>query len=219
MSQEPAIPPPTSLLDWKGIHAFGLPSGSVRALLAMLIFAATWGLLLMRPTEEIPPYLRDLLFIIMGHYFASRKAATAVPHPGPGPLFLPNGSVRVVLVLMSLAVAVSLYVRGQLTTPARHPGVVTLLLVAGFLLGVMASSLFRLVFGSRQTPPRWFEDLRAVVAMLAALALVFLIANRVFEFVSQPQIDRWLDGISRFGKFGPENLLAATVGFYFGSRS
>src|SRR4051794_32368249 len=64
-----------SHVDWRRLHALGLPSGSIRALLALLIFATTWALLVLRPTREVPDYLRDLLFIIMGHYFAARSRA------------------------------------------------------------------------------------------------------------------------------------------------
>jgi hypothetical protein len=58
-----------SNVDWRRLHALGLPAGSVRALLAVLMFATNWGLLVLRPQREVPDYLRDLLFIIMGHYF------------------------------------------------------------------------------------------------------------------------------------------------------
>ena len=70
----PVSPPPDD--DWRRVHALGWPSGSVRALLAVLIFATTWGLMILRPTQEVPDYLSDLLFIIMGHYFASRGGPT-----------------------------------------------------------------------------------------------------------------------------------------------
>src|SRR5215210_4654090 len=116
-----------SHVDWRRLHALGMPSGSVRALLAILIFATTWGLLVLRPSQEVPDYLRDLLFIIMGHYFASRRRADQGDEPGPPPLYLPRGSVRLLLVIGCVAVAVVLFRRGQLTTPAKHPGVVTLL--------------------------------------------------------------------------------------------
>src|SRR6059058_3232051 len=86
-------------VDWRRLHALGLPSGSVRAVLAVLIFATTWGLLLLKPTLEVPDYLGDLLFIIMGHYFAVRNRAAQEREPGPPPLYLPRGSVRTVLVV------------------------------------------------------------------------------------------------------------------------
>src|SRR4051794_22872147 len=84
--------------DWRRLHALGMPAGSVRALLAVMIFATVWGLLAFDPSREVPDYLRDLLFVIMGHYFATRKKAgqdaDGKAEVGPPPLFLPNGTVR-----------------------------------------------------------------------------------------------------------------------------
>ena len=132
-------------IDWRRMHALGLPAGSVRALLAVLVFATVWGMLLVRPSQEVPDYLSDLMFVIMGHYFATRKRneAVAVPgdEPGPPPLFLPTGSIRLLLAGGSAAVAVVLYQRGVLTRIDRNPGVTTLLLVGGFLIGVILNAL------------------------------------------------------------------------------
>jgi hypothetical protein len=75
-----------------------MPGGSVRAVLALMIFGTIWGLLLRRPDREIPDYLRDLLFIILGHYFAVRGRADRTAEAGPPPLFLPTGTVRLVLI-------------------------------------------------------------------------------------------------------------------------
>jgi hypothetical protein len=72
-----------SHFDWRRLHALGLPAGSVRALLAVLIFVTTWGLLVVRPNQEVPDYLRDLLFIIMGHFFAARRKSGPAEEPGP----------------------------------------------------------------------------------------------------------------------------------------
>src|SRR5947208_14192956 len=130
-TESPATQSPTQV-DWRRIHALGLPSGSVRALMAVLVFGTVWGLLVLRPSEEVPVYLRDLLFVIMGHYFASRHRADQGAEPGPGPLYLPRGSIRLVLVAGTLAVAVVLLRRGQLTELEKNPGAVALLMVGGF---------------------------------------------------------------------------------------
>ena len=132
-------------VDWRRMHALGLPAGSVRALLAVVVFATVWGMLLVKPSQEIPDYLRDLMFVIMGHYFATRKRSTAVAapgeDPGPPPLFLPRGSIRLFLAAGSAAVAVVLYQRGVLFRIDRNPGVTTLLLVGGFLIGVILNTV------------------------------------------------------------------------------
>ena len=44
---------PRSLVDWRRLHALGLPAGIVRALLAVLIFATAWGLLVLQPDQSV----------------------------------------------------------------------------------------------------------------------------------------------------------------------
>jgi hypothetical protein len=197
----------------------GLPSGSIRALLAILIFGTIWALLLAQPGAEIPDYLRDLLFIIMGHYFAARHRASEDPEPGPPPLFLPRGSVRILLIAGSIAVAVILFRRGQLTSLDRNPGVVTLLLVGGFLLGVAMNAVMTWWRKRGHRPSRVVEDLRAIVSLAAAGLLVFLVLNRLLLLVPPTRIDLLIPPEVRLGHLGPEQILAAVVGFYFGSRS
>ena len=210
---------PQSGVEWRRLHALGLPSGSIRALLAILIFGTTWALLVLRPSREVPDYLRDLLFIIMGHYFAARHRGDQGDEPGPPPLYLPRGSVRLILVAGSVAVALLLYQRGQLTTPRENPGVVTLLLVGGFLLGVVLNAASDALRERGHRPPRLAEDLRAMIAVVAAVILVVLVLNRPLLFFPPERVDaifaRWVS----IGRYGPEYVLAVVVGFYFGSRS
>ena len=139
---------------------------------------------------EIPDYLRDLLFIIMGHYFAARHRASEDPEPGPPPLFLPRGSVRLLLIAGSVAVAVLLFRRGQLTSLGRNPGVVTLLLVGGFLLGVAMNAVMSWWRNRGHRTPRLVEDVRALVSVAAAGLLIFLVLNRLLLFVPSTQIDQ-----------------------------
>jgi hypothetical protein len=172
-----------------------------------------------QPGAEVPDYLRDLLFIIMGHYFAARHRASEDPEPGPPPLFLPRGSVRFLLVAGSVAVAVLLFRRGQLTSLDQNPGAVTLLLVGGFLLGVAMNAAMSWWRSRGHRPPRLVEDVRALLSMAAAGLLIFLVWNRPLQLVPPGEIDRLIPAGIHLGRFGPEHLLAAVVGFYFGSRS
>ncbi len=210
---------PPEPVDWRRLHALGLPSGSIRALLAIVVFATVLGLLALAPTREVPDYLRDLLFIIMGHYFASRRRAGQDAEPGPSPLYLPSGSIRLLLILGCVGVGVLLYTRGQLTAPGKHPGVVTLWLVGGFLLGVGLNAISTMLMGSKKRPFRIFEDIRALISLGAALALVALVWNRYFPLIPPEKIDEFCAPVFQFGKFRLEHALAAIVGFYFGSRS
>jgi hypothetical protein len=212
-------PPTKTTSDWRRMHALGLPAGSVRALLAILIFGTVWALLALRPNQEVPDYLRDLLFIIMGHYFASRHRATNVDEAGPPPLYLPRGSVRLILVLGCVAVGMLLYRRGQLTALEENPASITLLLVGGFLLGVSLNAVFTWWKERGHKPLRILEDLRALISMAAAVVLIAMVLNRLFVFIAPDRVDALFAGWIRLGRFGPEKLLAAVVGFYFGSRS
>ena len=212
-------PRPMARVDWRTVHALGLPAGSIRAVLAILVFGTAWALLLVQPTAEIPDHLRDLLFIIMGHYFAARHRAAEAPEPGPPPLYLPRGSVRFFLVAGSIAVAGLLFRRGQLTSLDRNPGVVTLLLVGGFLLGVAMNAAMSWWKGRGHRTPRVVEDLRAIVSLTAAGLLIIPLLNRLLFIVPSIDIGRLIPPEIHLGRFGPEHLLAAVVGFYFGSRS
>jgi hypothetical protein len=212
-------PSSTPPVDWRAVHAWGLPAGSIRALLAIGIFGTVWTLLLLQPGREIPDYLRDLLFIIMGHYFAARHRASEALEPGPPPLFLPRGSVRFLLIAGSIAVAVVLFRRHQLTALDQNPAVVTLLLVGGFLLGVAMNAVLSWWRDRGHRTPRFVEDVRALLSVVAAGLLVFLVLNRLLPVVPPTQIDQLVPAGIHLGRFGPEHLLAAVVGFYFGSRS
>ena len=210
-------------IDWRSMHALGLPAGSIRALLAVLVFATVWAMLLVRPSQEVPDYLSDLMFVIMGHYFATRKrsADTSVSgdEVGPPPLYLPRGSIRMILAAGSAAVAVVLYQRGVLTRVDRNPGVTTLLLIAGFLIGVVLNTLVGWWRSRVNRGHRAIEDMQALVAIGAGLALVALVWNRLFPIVPPGEVDAVFQGWGHLGRLGPEHLLAAMIGFYYGSRS
>ena len=211
--------PATEPGEWRKLHALGLPEGSVRALLAVAIFATIWVLLARKPEQDVPDYLRDLLFIIMGHYFASRRRSASATVVGPGPFFLPRGTIRVILFGGFVVVAVFLYRQGQLHDPQKNPGVVTLMLVGGFLLGVAGAKLGDWWVARGHRVPRWVEDLKALVAIVAAVALILMVWNR-FDLHMAPRRPELFDNLRlQLGSYGVEHMLGAVVGFYFGSRS
>ena len=209
-------------IDWRRMHALGLPAGSVRALLAVLVFATVWGMQLVRPSQEVPDYLSDLMFVIMGHYFATRKrnAAVEVPgdEPGPPPLFLPSGSIRLLLAgarwpsrWCSTERGVNSdrqEPRGDDAAPGRRvpdrrdP-----------------QRLDRMVAGRVKRRHRAIEDMQALAAMGAGVVLVALVWNRMFPVVPLDQVDAVFNRWGHLGRLGPEHLFAAVIGFYYGSRS
>jgi hypothetical protein len=66
MSEVTSEPKPDE--NWHQLYAYGWPAGSVRALMALVVFGTLWVLMVLRPDQGVPEYLRDLLFIILGHY-------------------------------------------------------------------------------------------------------------------------------------------------------
>lgn len=217
-----ATSPPTESVDWRLVSAFGLPPGSIRAALALLVFGTVWTWMVMVPEQNVPQALRDVLFIILGHYFAVRRPIGNQPESGPPPLYLPRGSVRLLLILGFVVVGVLLYRAGRLDPdqPARFPAGVTLLLVAGFLLGVVLNRL-RLWWLERRKlrPRRLFENIKAVIGLVAGLVLVLSLVNQLSPFIVLEPGGKWMGVPVRFGEFGIEQAAAAVVGFYFGSRS
>ena len=96
---------------------------------------------------------------------------------------------------------------------------VTLLLVGGFLIGVVMNAAANWWKDRGHLRHRVFEDLRALISMAAAVVLVALVWNRLLRVVPPEQIDAAFAPWVKLGRFGFEHALAAVVGFYFGSRS
>lgn len=196
----------TPAVEWKRMHALGLPGGSVRALMALGLVGTVCGLLIRDPSSPLPEPLESLLFVVLGHYFAARGQAPDDPEGGPPPLYLPRGTVRVLLVAGLVTAGVFVVRAGGDATPR---GMITLVLVAAFLLGMVLTRVTGWLQRRRGRPWRPFEDLRALIGLAAAGALA------LHAFLG---ILPGLDTIG-VGRIGLEQGLAGLVGFYFGSRS
>jgi hypothetical protein len=184
--------------------------------MALIVFGCLWALLVLRPDREVPEYLRDLLFIILGHYFAVRGRQEPAQEAGPPPLYLPRGSVRVILVVGFLVTGLLLYRQGRLTDIGHNPAVVTLLLVGGFLLGVTVQQLWSRLAGKGRPLPRPVEDTRALASLAATVLLVVLVVDQFAPELIH--LGLWRTDLG-LGKVGVPHVAAAVVGFYFGSRS
>jgi biotin transporter BioY len=119
----------------------------------------------------------------------------------------------------SAAVAAVLYRRGELAALDRNKGVMTLLLVGGFLVGVILNALTGWWRERVKRRHRVIEDVQALAAMGAGVLLVGLVWNRLYPIVPPEQAKAVLSQWVHLGGLDPEHLLAAVVGFYFGSRS
>lgn len=190
----------------------GLPSGSIRALLTLLIVGVVCIQIL--NNREVKLLWTETLLIALAHYFTSRRLIKLPPDvlakleaeghlPREAqPLYLPRHSVRLLLILAFAALAYHLYQENRLwkdnklTQPALLLGV-----VAFYVLGMLASGVQYWWSGGKQTQGvRWWEDIKALVvlaALVGAAATEVLGGDLPSEF---------------------QNLALGLVLFYFGSR-
>jgi len=177
----------------------GLPSGSIRAILTLLIVAVVIAQL--ARGREVEAMWTETLMIALAHYFASRRFIKLPPDVlrrlvdeghielEARPLYLPRYSIRAMLILAFLGVAVYLYYHGQLFAPQSLS---ILGVVFAYLLGIVAR--IRVI--------RSWENVKAIVVLvvLAATSTAYLLDRG--ELV--PHVVR--------------NITLGLVLFYFGSR-
>lgn len=201
-------------------HPLGLPAGSVRALLAFMVFGTVWALLLLpeKPDTEIrvPQYLYFLMFLILGHYFAvrSHSPAKSSTHEPP-PLYLPRGSLRFLMIAgFAAAFAWGFYNNpkffDRLSPRAEEQPYLPLILVGAFFVGIILARLANQILAGPRGLPSWFQD---VTAWVSLLALVFMSIELIVHLVINPTLSE--------GLVLPhwEGFLGAFVAFYFGLRS
>jgi hypothetical protein len=191
----------------------GLPPGSVRAALALVIAGLFWGLLLFsEKSDQIPLYLYFLLCLELVFFVAHGASIGREATGQPNPWGLPRGFFRVLLIAGFLASVGYRFAQNpeqlvQRLTPApeqlRHWPYLLLALSGGFGVG----RLLRL--GPWRTTPA-FQDVLAWVSLIAMMALGVEIL--IVAFV-RPNLEKPLD-LSVW-----EYILTGVVACYFGSRS
>ena len=202
----PAVPPP-----------LGLPPGSVRAVLALIMCGSIWYLALNGLT--IPPILLESVLLVIGFYFGVRQgtapamqaaAAAALPPGTPvvapvkvkQPLHLPRGSVRVILLVGFFGVIAYEWYHRQ-----SVPGAFLLILqvMASYLLGYVIS----VIVHRRRMAGKPVIRAIGLFRNVNAVAVIGLVGYVCASFaLGWPQL------------FAPytDNLLAWAVAYYFGSR-
>lgn len=188
----------------------GLPNGSVRALLAIVVVVVVC--LQIAREREVEPLWTETLMIALAHYFTTRRFINLTPdvvrrleaeghlEAELNPLFLPRHSIRVLLVLTFVGLTAYLYQKGQLL------GSQTLSLLGvifAYLLGNIVRSAVAWWTRGRQTATlRWWEDLKAIVV----LSVLFFTAGAYI-------VDR-----ADLVPHALRNVALGMVLFYFGSR-
>ncbi|HZT83630.1 MAG TPA: hypothetical protein VFA26_25595 [Gemmataceae bacterium] len=196
-------------------HALGLPAGSIRALLASLVFALLAAILIGGYQKDVPllyNYLWYLFLLIVAHFFAAHGSTIGGHVSRLHPWGLPRGFFRFVLIAGFVALIAWLWYNRKLfeAVPEVSPGY-PLVLLAGFFLGVFVSAVVRWFSGGNGSP-FWFQDIQAWVALIA---IAILAVEMVVVLFINPSVRPEL----RIESFHLEGALAAVVGFYFGARS
>jgi hypothetical protein len=203
----------------------GLPAGSVRALLTLMVLGIIWTLMLLPEDKhvKIPLYLLYLMFLILGHYFAAHGHTIRGPKTGSAsPLRLPRGSIRALIFLGFLGVVGYRYYLHRdfehlfdfdLEEPLVEHPYLPFILIGAFFLGLFMSRVVgRPLSGPDRSPPPWFQDFQAWIALLATIGLVLVI---LALFVINPGLAKE----NRLDWPPLQNTLAAIISFYFGMRS
>ena len=143
-TQQPASSPTASQRS-EGRPPLGLPRGSVRALLTLLIVAVV--IVQLGRGREVELLWTETLMIVLAHYFTSRRFIRLSPEvirrlteegqieAEPHPLYLPRYSIRLILVLAFVGLAVYLYRQDRLF---QSQAMSILGIVFAYLLGIVA---------------------------------------------------------------------------------
>jgi len=184
----------------------GLPQGSVRAILALVLCGSLWYQVV--KDLAVTPILLESSLLVVAFYFGVRSTAPAsapvIPTAVPvkHPLRLPRGSVRGILLFGFFAVIAFLWLKGR---PLEQEFVLILQVLASYLIGFAIASVIerRQRLGKRpSTVVAVFRNLNAVwaIGLTVYMCGVLLLGWRDFY----PQLTG--------------NALAWIVAYYFGSR-
>jgi len=190
----------------------GLPTGSVRALLAITLSGTLWYMILRR--LEPPDILVESALLVVAFYFGVRSTApvtlSSKPAPAPAdvprlrqPLFLPRGVVRSILAVGFLGVIAYVFFRDGTIDSAL---VLILQVIVSYVVGYVFSYVLLRRARAGKELGRAARAARNVIS-LAAIGITagasWTIATGQFSDVFPPYL---------------QNGLAWAIAFYFGSR-
>ncbi len=191
----------------------GLPPGSVRALLCLVVVA--YVVMQTARGVGVTVVWHESLMIMLAHYFTTRRFVPLsnelrkrLEESGEidrdaNPLYLPNGSVRVLIVGAFAGLGMYLYQTGRLFETQSLPLIVS---VGAYLLGTLAKSMLAWLARYRKAvAPVWWIDLKAIVTLAIVLVTVGM----------------RLGGMTSVGGLETARLEDFSLGlvlFYFGSR-
>ena len=188
----------------------GLPTGSVRALLTLIVVAVVVARVALGKSPD--PLWIETLLIALAHYFTSRRFVSLPPDvmlrleqegviaKERHPLYLPKNSIRTIIVGAFIGLGIYLYREPQLVTPEA---VALLSMVFAYLLGAIVRSISGWFAKRRSLPITGvWGDIKALIVLgaivIAAIPVLFDVGIPI-----SPLVDRIALGLTLF---------------YFGSR-
>jgi hypothetical protein len=193
-------------------HPLGLPPGSVRGILSLLIVIQFWLLLLLPDSKRIPiPINLYLLMSLVGLFFVSH--GKSIGHASyPSPLYLPGGTLRLIIFGGTAAVVGYVY--------ANHPGRIFDRLnldpnqVASwpYLVGAYIGG-FSVGYILRHLPFRNYWLFQSFVAWMSILAMAMLFIEIILRAFVQATLKEHID----FTVW--EAIVTGVATCYFGTRS
>lgn len=195
-------------------HPLGLPPGSVRSVLALMIAGLFCALVAMPEGNEIPvpPFLYFLLALVLLFFGSHGHTIGQNTGDNRAPLGLPHGSVRALIIIGIAAVLGWLYWAKpdqfvERLTPDR-------MRLAEWPMLVLASvGAFAVGYVVRLGPWRHTPGFQDTLATLSLVAMLGLVAETVIVVFINPNLLQKLD-LKVW-----EAVLTAAVAFYFGARS
>jgi len=197
----PPLPPGFTVPQREATPPLGLPAGSVRALLALILSATLWYLI--AKDRLVPDYLADTAFLAVAFYFGARTSDEEAKSERPRrqPLFLPRGIVRGVIALGFFGVYGLLWYQ-QRAIPDYITAIAELLL--GYVVGVAVSVAIN--SSAKRSSPGMRSAFGHARALLCLVGVSFLSLAAVLGFNDAvPPIYI--------------TALQFLVSFYFGSRA
>ena len=172
----------------------GLPIGSVRALLTLIVLTVV--IINFARGREVDVLWIETLLIALAHYFTSRRFISLPPdvierleqegviEPERHPLFLPRNSIRTMIVAAFIGLAVYLYLEQRLVMPqdaASLQAASLLGIVFAYLLGSIVRGIRHWTNRRRTAAPSGtWGDIKALVV------LIVLVLAAVPELMAQP---------------------------------
>lgn len=219
-------------------YPLGLPAGSVRALLSMLVVGLIIALIIISSNKttsfaaeagkeltveeikehaiRIPPYLAYLLFLMLGSYFASQGGSINRSRGESSPLYLPRGSTRVILFASFAGVLAWKIATDPVGIEAQWLKSVDEMKLEPFLalyilVGFFVGILLKTIVG-RDAQSYAYQDL---IAWFSLICVMGMTVSVIVELVINPTLTERLPlDLTSFNA-----VLGAGIAFYFGVRS